>query len=112
MGDRTAGYLLGRAHFYRDRGAGYIDGVRTSLQVGFIGAGVLKGAGFTGTGWAIAIGVITVLLLELAKVIGGWVDWRLGAIHVQQRAIGWETNPVESRKIELLEEIAKRLAEK
>lgn len=107
---KDAGHYLGRAHFYRDRGAGYIDGVRTSLQVGFIGAGVLKGAGFTDAFWAIVVGFVTVLILESAKIVGGWIDYRLGAISVQQRAIGWETNPAESRKIELLESIERHVA--
>ena len=104
------GHFLGRAHFFRERGATYTEGMRTSLQAGLLGAGVAKGAGFTDSGWAITLGVGMVLGIEATKILMGWFDRRIGAIHAQLEQ-SWVTNPATVRQIELLEGIHKALTQ-
>lgn len=106
---RTPGYLLGRLHAYRDRGAGYVDGFRTSLQAGVLVAGVAFGAKFTESAQALWLGGAVTLGLEVLKVLGGWLDHRWQVWHTQNLLVGIEVNPVSRWNLELLEEIARRL---
>lgn len=103
-GETTFGQKLGLFHFYRNRGANYTDGFRTSLQAGLLGAGVARGAGFTDTAWAIMLGASVMFGLEFIKVIGGWLDHRLGAIDAHSQATG-QTNPYVIRQTEAQEAI-------
>ena len=96
------GPRLGRLHAWRDRGSVYVDGLRTSAQAAILAAGVAKGAAFTGTGWAIALGIGLFLTLESAKLLAGWLDYRFKIIHEQQRVMS-EANPVTMRMVDALE---------
>jgi hypothetical protein len=78
------------------------------LQVGFIGAGVARGAQFTDALHAVLLGAGIVVALESAKIIGGWLDHRLGAIEAHQQAYG-DTNPYQTRPLQLQEEIVAKL---
>lgn len=109
MSRRPLGYVLGRVHYYRDRGASYVDGFRTSLQAGAIIAGVAFGARFTEHALALWLGVGVTLGLEALKIIAGRIDWRMAIIHSQQLMAGVETNPPQQWTFMLLEEIAMRL---
>ena len=104
------GHTLGHLHFLRERGATYTEGMRTSLQAGVIFAGVAKGAGFTDMWWAITIGIGAVVGIEATKILMGWFDRRIGAIHAQLEQ-SWVTNPATVRQIELLEGIHKALTQ-
>jgi len=99
------GPKLGRLHAWRDRGAVYTDGVRTSVQAGLLGAGVAKGAAFTDATWAVVFGVAIVVGLELAKILAGWLDYRFRIIHTQARMIA-EANPIMMRQLEALERLS------
>jgi hypothetical protein len=103
--DHPLGPILGRIHAWRDRGSMYVEGVRTSVQAGILTAGVAKGAAFTGTRWAVALGVGMVVGLEAAKLLAGWLDYRLHVIHHQQRILN-EANPVLMRMVDALEKTA------
>lgn len=110
---RTPAYLFGRVHAYRDRGAGYVDGFRTSLQAGVLVSGVAFGAtalgffgGKAGEGRpAIVLGLAVTIGLELLKVVGGWVDHRWHIWQTQNLVVGLEVNPVARWQLELLEEL-------
>jgi hypothetical protein len=99
------GAQLGRLHAWRDRGAGYTEGFRTSGQFGIIGAGVAKGAGFTDTGWAVAIGLGLACGIEALKLVTGWLDYHFKVIHTQQRMVA-EANPFIVRQTEALERMS------
>ena len=104
MGDsqHRLGSRLGRLHAFRDRGSIYVDGIRTSAQAAFLAAGVAKGADFTGTAWAITLGVGLFVLLEAAKIALGALDYGLGVYQNQTRIQG-EANPVMMRMVDALE---------
>lgn len=106
MGAR--GSFLGTVHFLRNRGTIYVDGFRTSLQVGILGAGVAKGAGFTGTEAALLLGIGTVIGLEVFKLLGGLFDRSRGVIHAQNLA-EMNVNPYAKRSLALLKDIRKAL---
>lgn len=103
---RTPGYLLGRLHAYRDRGAGYVDGFRTSLQAGVLVAGVAFGAKFTESAEALWLGGAVTIGLECLKVAGGWLDNRFQVWQTQNLVVGVEVNPVQRWTLELLEAVA------
>ncbi len=107
MGDNASvlGARFGRLHAWRDRGAVYTEGVRTSVQAGLLGAGVAKGAQFTDATWAIVFGVGIILTLEVGKIMAGWLDYRFHIIHTQQRLVA-EANPVTMRMVDALERLA------
>ena len=109
MGESQAvlGPRLGRLHAWRDRGAVYTEGVRTSVQAGLLGAGVAKGAAFTDATWAIVFGCTIILVLEIGKIVAGWLDYRYRIIHTQQRLVA-EANPVTMRMVDALESLAVR----
>ena len=73
MGDSVhrLGPTLGRLHAWRDRGSVYTEGLRTSAQAALLMAGVAKGAAFTETGWAIALGIGMFLGIEGLKLALG-----------------------------------------
>ena len=104
MGDsqHRLGPRLGRLHAYRDRGSIYVEGLRTSAQAAILTAGVAKGADFTGTAWAIGLGVGLFVLLEAAKIALGALDYGLGVYQNQTRIQG-EANPVMMRMVDALE---------
>lgn len=107
---RSFGYLVGRASFYRDRGAGWVDGFRSSLQLGVILSGVAFGFRFTENPWlAGVLGAVTAIGLEVLKLAWGLLDWRIGAMNHHQQATGVETNPAQKYQLLLLDEMAKRL---
>jgi hypothetical protein len=108
MSRRPLGYILGRVHYYRDRGASYVDGFRTSLQAGVLMAGVAFGANFTQRTEAIWLGIGVALGLEILKIIMGRIDLRMEIMH-SQRTAEMEVNPPQRWQLELLEEIALRL---
>lgn len=99
------GPRLGRLHAWRDRGAVYTEGVRTSVQAGLLGAGVAKGAQFTDATWAIVFGCAILLTLEAGKILAGWLDYRYHIIHTQQRLVA-EANPVTMRMVDALERLS------
>lgn len=109
MGESQAvlGPTLGRLHAWRDRGTVYTEGVRTSLQAAILGAGVAKGAGFTDAAWAVGIGVLILVGLEVGKVALGWVDYRWHIIQTQQQMVA-EANPVIMRQVDALEALVRR----
>lgn len=105
---RPIGYILGRVHYYRDRGASYVDGFRTSLQAGVLVAGVAFGARFTESSRALWLGAAVTVGLELFKIVAGRLDMIMAIMH-SQRTVEMETNPPQRWQLELLEEIAMRL---
>ncbi|HXE86548.1 MAG TPA: hypothetical protein VN524_07080 [Hyphomicrobiaceae bacterium] len=107
MGDSQAplGARLGRLHAWRDRGSVYTEGLRTSAQAALLMAGVAKGAAFTGTGWALALGLGLFVGLEALKVTLGYWDYRLRVMHEMQRIVA-EASPVTMRMVAALEKRA------
>ena len=101
------GPRLGRLHAWRDRGSVYTEGLRTSTQAALLGAGVAKGAGFTDTRWAIGFGLAIFLVLELGKVLAGWLDYRFKVINTHQQTLA-EANPVIMRQVRALESLVDR----
>lgn len=101
---RTLGPALGVLHAWRDRGSVYVDGIRTSVQAGILAAGVAKGAAFTDTAWAVALGVGVVLGLESLKLVAGWADYRYHVIDAHQRMVA-EASPVIMRQVAALEKL-------
>lgn len=106
--NHVLGARLGRLHAWRDRGTGYTEGLRTSLQAGLIGAGVAKGAAFTDAGWATVFGLAILLGIEGAKILLGWLDYKFEIIHTQQRLVA-EANPIIMRQTRALESLAARV---
>lgn len=102
----TTANRLGTLHAWRDRGAIYLDGVRTSVQAGLLGAGVAKGAAFTDATWAVLFGCAIIVALEGGKILAGCLDYRYGIIQTQQR-IAAEANPVVMRQVDAMESIAR-----
>ena len=109
MGDSVhrLGPTLGRLHAWRDRGSVYTEGLRTSAQAALLMAGVAKGAAFTETGWAIALGIGMFLGIEGLKLALGYWDYRLKVMHEMQRIVT-EANPVVMRQVSALERLSPR----
>lgn len=109
MGDsqHVLGPQLGRLHAWRDRGAVYTDGVRTSVQAGLLGAGVAKGAAFTDAFWAVAFGLAIIVALEAGKILAGWLDYRFHIIDSHQQTLA-EANPIIMRQVRALESLARQ----
>jgi len=99
------GPTLGRLHAWRDRGSVYAEGLRTSAQAALLMAGVAKGAAFTETGWAIALGIGMFLGIEGLKLALGYWDYRLKVMHAYQQMVA-EANPVVMRQVDALERLA------
>jgi len=107
VGDSRAklGPRLGRLHAWRDRGSIYVDGIRTSAQAAFLAAGVAQGADFTGTAWAITLGLGLFVTLEGAKIGLGALDYRLGTMQAHQQTMA-EASPIVMRQLEALERLS------
>lgn len=107
MGDslHPLGPRLGRLHAWRERGSMYVDGIRTSAQAAVLTAGVAKGADFTGTVWAVALGIGLFLTLESAKILAGWLDARFDVWSSHTQAVA-EQNPIVMRTVEALERLS------
>jgi hypothetical protein len=103
------GPRLGHLHAWRDRGSVYVEGFRTSVQAGLLGAGVAKGAGFTEATAAIWFGCAIVLGLEVGKLVAGWLDYRYHVIQSYQGMVT-EANPITMRQVNALEKIEAHLA--
>jgi hypothetical protein len=102
----TAAARLGALHAWRDRGAVYVDGIRTSVQAGLLGAGVAKGAAFTDAAAAVWFGLAIVAGLEAGKMLAGWLDYRYRIIHRQQQMTA-EANPVLMRQVDAMEALVR-----
>ncbi len=74
-----------------------------------MGAGVAKGADFTGTVWAVALGIGLFLTLESAKVLAGWLDQRFDVWSSHTQAVA-EQNPIVMRTLEALERLSPVIA--
>ena len=109
MGDsrHPLGPRLGRLHAWRNRGAVYTEGIRTSVQAGLLGAGVAKGAAFTDATWAVVFGLAILVTLEAGKILAGWLDYRFHIIHTEQQ-MSAEASPVTMRMVHALEALVPR----
>ena len=96
---------LGQFHAWRERGALYVDGLRTSFTAAAVMAGVAKGADFLSLTPAVWLGIFTFLGLESAKVGLGWLDYRLH-VYAEHQRIVTEQNRVTMRQVEALERLA------
>ena len=101
------GATLGRLHAWRDRGSTYTEGMRTSIQAGILLAGVAKGAGFTDTYWAIALGGAMVAGLEVMKILAGWLDYKFRIYHQQMETMS-SANPIVMRQLDALERLVRQ----
>lgn len=107
MGDslHPLGPRLGQWHAWRERGGLYVDGLRTSAQAAILTAGVAKGADFTGTAWAVGLGLALFVTIESAKIAAGWLDARFDIWRSHTQAVA-EQNPIVMRQLEALERLS------
>ena len=103
---RLLGPTVGKVTAWRDRGALYTEGIRTSGQFALIGAGVAKGAGFTDATVAVLFGLGIFVGIEVLKVVAGWLDYTHGGMEAYLRTTS-EANPVTMRMVDALERMAK-----
>ena len=97
--------MLGTLKYYQQTGQPYADLVKEALKPALGMTAVTKYLGASVL-WAVGAGLGTVVLMLTVSVVMGWLVVKYQVIHAAIRA-DWKNNPLASRQIELLEEIAK-----